>query len=96
MPKFMDTTGHSVLGIGICDRCSQKFSLDDLYSDPNSPGLKVCLADLDNLDPWRLPPREPEDITLPFYRPDVNIAVDNSPSPTARLIVVNGLMFWDI
>jgi hypothetical protein len=44
--------------------------LDELHSDPNSPGLLVCREDLDVLDPYRLPARQTEDITLPFYRPD--------------------------
>lgn len=74
MPKFLDTRGKSVLGIGICDRCSRKMSLDDLYPDPNSPGLRVCKDDLDQLDPWRLAPLSPDVITLPFVRPDVSVA----------------------
>jgi hypothetical protein len=45
-------------------------SLDQLFSDPNSPGLRVCREDLDQLDPYRLPPRQPDNITLPFVRPD--------------------------
>lgn len=96
MSAFLVPSGKSTLGLGICDRCKQKFSLDDLEPDPNSPGLRVCKADKDQLDPWRLPPREPEDITLPFYRPDVNLAVDNSPSPTARQVVIDGNIFWEI
>lgn len=70
MPYYVDPTGRSTYGIGICARCSRKFSLDDLYDDPNSPGLKVCLDDLDDYDPYRLPPHPADDITLPFYRPD--------------------------
>jgi hypothetical protein len=31
----------------------------------------VCKADLDQYDPYRLPARQTEDITLPFTRPDV-------------------------
>lgn len=71
MPLFLDTTGRTTLGIGICGRCSRKFPLEDLHPDPNSPGLKVCLEDLDDYDPYRLPPRQPDQITLPFVRPDV-------------------------
>jgi hypothetical protein len=70
MSIFLDTTGRSTYGVGICARCSCKFSLEDLYSDPNSPGLKVCRDDIDQYDPYRLPPRQPDDLTLPFYRPD--------------------------
>jgi hypothetical protein len=67
---FFDPTGRSTYGIGICDRCKLVFSIEDLYSDPNSPGLKVCLKDRDDFDPYRLPARQTERINLPFVRPD--------------------------
>lgn len=70
MSIFLDTRGRSTLGIGLCARCSRKMSLDDLYSDPNFPGLMVCKDDIDQFDPYRLPARQPETITLPFVRPD--------------------------
>lgn len=70
MSIYLDTRGRSTLGIGLCARCSRKMSLDQLFSDPNSPGLRVCRDDLDQLDPYRLPPRQPDNITLPFVRPD--------------------------
>lgn len=70
MPLFLDTRGRGTLGIGICARCNRKFSLEDLHPDGNSPGLRVCTEDWDTLDPWRLPPPSPDDITLDFPRPD--------------------------
>lgn len=73
MSLFIDPTGRSTYGIGICARCSRKFPLDELHSDPNSPGLMVCVDDLDDYDPYRLSPRESEDITLPFTRPDTSL-----------------------
>lgn len=76
MPLYLDTRGRSTLGIGICARCSRKMSLDDLQSDPNFPGLMVCDKDLDQFDPYRLPARQSEDITLRFVRPDVSIATN--------------------
>lgn len=76
MAIWLDTRGRSTLGIGICDRCRRKMSIEDLYPDGNSPGLRVCLEDRDELDPYRLPARQPEKITLPFVRPDVNIATN--------------------
>ena len=76
MGVYLDTRGKSTLAIGICGRCSRKFSLDDLYSDPNYPGLKVCLADRDEYDPYRLPARQPEKISLLFARPDTPINTD--------------------
>ena len=74
MPIFLDTRGNTTLGIGICGRCSRKFPLGKLHSDPNAPGLMVCKADLDEFDPWRLPARQPDVITLPFTRPDVPLS----------------------
>lgn len=71
MPIFIDPTGQPTYGIGICARCSRKMPLAELSPDPNSPGLLVCEEDLDLLDPYRLPARVTEDITLPFVRPDV-------------------------
>jgi hypothetical protein len=76
MSIYLDTRGLSNLGIGVCDRCSRKMSLTQLMSDPNSPGLRVCKEDLDQLDPYRLPARQPDTITLPFVRPDTPIGTD--------------------
>ena len=76
MPIFLDTRGRGTLGIGICDRCRRKMSIEELYSDPNSPGLRVYLMDRDEFDPYRLPARQPDVIVLQTYRPDVNIATD--------------------
>jgi hypothetical protein len=70
MALFLDTRGKSTLGIGICARCSEKMSLDDLMPDPNSPGLMCCRDDVDSFDPWRLAPRETENVTLQYARPD--------------------------
>ncbi len=71
MAIFLNPEGHTTFGIGLCDRCRKKFVLDQLHPDPNSPGLRVCKDDLDLFDPWRLPARPSEKISLPFARPDV-------------------------
>ena len=76
MSLFLDTRGLAWAGIGICDRCSRKFPIVELMPDRNYPGLRVCREDLDELDPYRLPARQTERITLPFVRPDVPIATD--------------------
>lgn len=97
MSVFLDTRGNATLGIGICDRCKEKFPLGELMSDPNSPGLRVCRKDRDQYDPWRLPAPPPDNTVLPFYRPDANVAVNpNQASPTASAFEVNGNWFWDI
>lgn len=76
MAIFLNTRGNPTLGIGICGRCSRKFPLHELHPDPNSPGLRVCRADMDHYDPYRLPPRQTEDITLPFLRTDAPIGTN--------------------
>lgn len=75
MPIYLNTIGQPTLGIGICDRCNRKFPLAKLMPDPNAPGLRVCAEDRDQYDPYRLAPRPPDRIILPFYRPDVSLAV---------------------
>lgn len=72
---WVDPSGQPTYGLGICARCSAKLPLADLFSDPNAPGLMVCVDDLDVLDPYRLPARETEQINLPFARPDRDIDV---------------------
>ena len=73
MGKFLDVRGKSTFGIGICARCSRKFSLEDLHPDPNYPNLMVCDADTDEYDPYRLAPRQEDKITLNNPRPDTPI-----------------------
>lgn len=79
MPVFIDPRGRSTFGIGICARCSQKFSLEELSPDRNSPGLMVCKDDNDEFDPYRLPARQTERINLDFVRPDVPLNVPATP-----------------
>jgi hypothetical protein len=38
----------------------------------------VCDVDRDEFDPYRLPARQPEKITLPFTRPDTPIPTNPS------------------
>jgi hypothetical protein len=71
MSIFIDPTGQPTYGIGICARCSRKFPLASLKPDPNYPALMCCEEDIDQYDPYRLAPREPDQIVLPFNRPDV-------------------------
>lgn len=76
MARYLDTSGKSTLGVALCARCSRKFALEELYSDPNSPNLMVCKDDLDQYDPYRLAPRPADKITLPFVRPDTPLSPD--------------------
>lgn len=82
MPLYLNTRGDSLLSIAICDRCKMKRKTVDLSPDRNTPGLMVCDEGCnDEFDPWRLPARPTEDISLPFYRPDASVAVAPEPDP---------------
>lgn len=56
--------------VGVCDRCHLKVVLSTLMSDRNAPGLRVCPTCADDLDPYRLPARRTENITLRYPRPE--------------------------
>jgi len=73
----MSMIADGQLSIAICDRCRTKLPYQMLRPDGNSPGLKVCGECWDTIDPYRLPPRQPDPLTLQHPRPDTSIA-DNS------------------
>jgi len=75
MSLYLDTRGQPVATIGICDRCRLKRPLSRLVADGNAPGLRVCgdkgkRGCRDELDPYRLPARRTEDISVQYPRPD--------------------------
>jgi hypothetical protein len=77
MPRFLDTEGYSDIAIAVCDRCKMKRPHAVMRSDPNFPGLQVCNEGCaDEFDPYRLPARKTERITIRFPRPDVSVALD--------------------
>ena len=79
MALFLDTRGYSEIAIAICDRCRMKRPHAVMRSDPNFPGLQVCdQGCADQFDPYRLPARKTEKITIRFPRPDADIAVDDN------------------
>lgn len=50
-----------------------------MRADLNFPGLQVCdQGCADQFDPYRLPARKTEKITIRFPRPDVSVAVDDN------------------
>lgn len=78
MPRFLNTEGNAVIAIFICDRCKMKRAIIEAMPDPNFPGLKVCQQGCaDQKDPYRLPARKTERITLQFPRPDVSVAAND-------------------
>lgn len=73
MPLYLKPShkGNTV-AIAICDRCHRKVPYDELRPDGNSPGLRVCGKPgcYDVKDPYRLPARKTENISLRYPRPD--------------------------
>jgi hypothetical protein len=77
MPRFLNSEGYASIAIFICDRCKMKRAIIEARPDPNFPGLKVCQQGCaDEKDPYRLPARKTEKITLQYPRPDVSVAVE--------------------
>jgi hypothetical protein len=75
MPRFLNTIGLNSLAIGICDRCKFKYPYSELRPDGNIPAIRVCGNGCsDEFDPYRLPARQSEKITIRFPRPDVDVA----------------------
>ena len=90
MSKWLNTIGYTVLSIAICDRCKMKRAYDDITQDRNIPGLRVCIFGCnDERDPYRLPARQPEKISLRFPRPDADVAAVNDAITTDPNISLN-------
>lgn len=56
--------------IAICDRCKKKMYLGELKADGDAPGLRVCDACNDEVDPYTKPAIHAEKIELKYPRPD--------------------------
>lgn len=79
--KFLDTRNEANLGIYICQRCQTKRRFSEITQDGNINGFMVCLPSIspgcwDQRDPMRLPAPPPDDLRLPFVRPDSNVAFE--------------------
>lgn len=60
----------------VCDRCAFEYPYREARADGNSPGLRVCPQCRDNIDPYRLPARQPDPIALRYPRPEEDIAIE--------------------
>lgn len=70
MPLYIHPSKGTV-AVAVCDRCNFKVPYTELKADSNSPGLRVCARCNDGKDPYKLPARKAENITLRYPRPDV-------------------------
>ena len=73
MPRYLSSGGGTTLTVAICDRCKLKAYLVDLVSDVNSPGLRVHAHCADLKDPYRLPARKTEVISVRYPRPEEDL-----------------------
>ena len=70
MPKYLTATES----IFICPRCGFKRKVSQQVIDPNNK-LVVCNQGCSDIyDPYRLPARRTEDITLRYPRPDESVS----------------------
>ena len=94
MPLWLNTRGNTVLSIAICDRCKRKVPYSDIRPDGNIPAIRVCGDGCsDQFDPYRLPARQSEKISLRFPRPDADIAEYQDAITTDPNIVNNPTPF---
>ena len=73
MGLFLPVKNTGSVAIAVCQRCNKKMYYSDLHKDPNN-GMMVCKEDLDQYDPWRLPARGADKISLEHPRPDVKLS----------------------
>ena len=72
MSLYLDVNLKGTVAIAICPRCNFKYQYDALVVDPNNK-IRVCKDCCDIYDPWRLPARKSEDISLQHPRPDTEL-----------------------
>lgn len=78
MGLYLPVNARGTTAIAVCNRCRVKIQYDELRKDPNN-GNMYCKDCVDVYDPWRLPARNPENVTLSHPRPDQIITVDVTP-----------------
>ena len=74
----MAGTSDGTLAICVCDRCRVKYPYRELRPDGNSPKLMVCRECWDEKDPYRLAPRQTEDVSMQHARPDTAIPIQSN------------------
>lgn len=73
MSRYLPVRTKGSAAIAICYRCGFKKYMDDLRKDPNN-NQWYCKDCVDLYDPWRLPARQAENISLDHPRPDIPLA----------------------
>lgn len=71
------------VSIAICPRCSTKVYYDDLRKDPNTQSW-YCPECVDAFDPYRLPARGTEDISLRHQRNQLELELGDECTALGR------------
>ena len=69
MSLYLPINRRGSVAIAVCFRCQMKVQYNELRRDPNNNNF-YCPKCIDIYDPWRLPARKTEDISLKHPRPD--------------------------
>ena len=77
MGLYLPVRTKGSAAITVCPRCQMKIYYSDAVQDPNNK-LWVCKDCSDLYDPWRLPARQTEDISLQHPRPDTDVSTDGT------------------
>ena len=70
MPLYLKPSKSSGAPVAVCGRCGLKMYHSQLSHDRDKPGLMVCSECNDEKDPYKLPARVSERITIKNPRPD--------------------------
>lgn len=79
MPKYINTTGNDPLSIAVCPRCKMKRAYVDFVVDPDTQQRVCHFGCADLKDPYRLPSRKGENISIKYPRPDEDIVNPDPP-----------------
>jgi NAD-dependent SIR2 family protein deacetylase len=69
MSLFLPVRTRGSAAIAVCQRCAKKMYYADLKRDPNNHNW-YCADCVDGLDPYKLPPKQVEDMALNHPRVD--------------------------
>jgi hypothetical protein len=72
MSLYLPINTKGRVSVALCPRCQMKIQYDDLRLDPNNKNW-YCEKCVDIYDPWRLPARKTEDISLDHPRTDTEL-----------------------
>ena len=79
MPRYIQPKSVGVAAVAVCPRCHFKVNYTDLVHDGDVPGLLVCVECKDLKDPYKLPVRKAEKISLQHPRPDTELELSSEP-----------------